>query len=62
VTVDGGRTMLPLPLSRTSLAIPESQAQFVRLLDQFGKKSSFDVDFVRAGMTLSKGSWPTFGA
>jgi hypothetical protein len=62
VTVDGGRTMLPLPRSRTSLAIPESQAQFVHLLDRFGKRSSFDLDFVRAGMTLSNDSWPSLGA
>jgi hypothetical protein len=60
VTVDGGRTMLPLPNSRTTLIVPQAQAQFVRLLDQFGKKSSFDDDFARAGMTISSSSWPSF--
>jgi hypothetical protein len=60
VTVDGGRTMLPMPPSRGKLSIPRSQAQFIELLDRFGKVSSFDEDFRRAGMSVSDEVWPRF--
>ena len=59
VTVDGGRTKLPLPSSRDKLDdIPRAYAQFVRLLDNFGKVSSFDTNFRSAGMSMTDKPWP----
>ncbi len=62
VTVDGGRTNLPLPSGRDRLDdVPRAYAQFVRLLDSFDRVSSFDTDFRRAGMSMVDRPWPDFG-
>ncbi len=60
VTVDGGRTKLPLPPRRDRFDVPKAYAQFIRLLDSFGKASSFDTDFRRVGMSVSDTPWPDF--
>src|SRR5579862_8455655 len=61
VTVDGGRSKLPLPQGRNELAIPKGQAELIHLVDQFGKRSSFQEDFARAGMTVVDVPWPRIG-
>jgi hypothetical protein len=61
VTVDGGRTNLPLPPRRDEASVPKAYARFIAMLDSFGKVSSFDNDFRRAGMNLSDEMWPDFG-
>jgi len=58
VTVDGGRSRLPLPRRRNNLAIPKTQMDFIYLVDQFGKSSSFHEDCARAGMTVVDVPWP----
>jgi len=61
VTVDGGRTNLPLPPRRDEASVPKAYAQFIAMLDSFGKVSSFYEAFRRAGMVLSDEMWPDFG-
>jgi len=62
VTVDGGRTKLPLPKSRTDLRVPGAQAQFIQLLDNLTSSSRFAEDFRRAGMSISDEVWPQFNS
>lgn len=59
VTVDGGRSRLPLPRGRNELAIPKRQMEFIHLVDQFGKRSYFQEDFARAEMTVVDVAWPS---
>jgi hypothetical protein len=61
VTVDGGRTRLPLPRGRNELTVPQRQVEFIHVIDQLGKQSSFCEDFSRAGMKAVDVSWPKFG-
>jgi hypothetical protein len=61
VTVDDGRTNLPLPPAIDKFDVPEDYVKFMRLIDNFGQMSSFDMDFRRAGMTVSDKAWPDFG-
>lgn len=61
VTVDGGRSRLPLPRTRNQLTVPKRQVELIHLVDQFGKHSSFYEDFSRAGMIAVDVLWPEFG-
>ena len=62
VTVDGGRTKLPLPKSRSDLRVPRAQVQFIQLLDNLTSSSRFTEDFRRAGMSISDDVWPQFNS
>lgn len=67
VTVDGARANLPIPRQKLdatkekvmALTVPRGRRNFIRLLDSFGRISSFDEYFGDAGFTIVDDEpWP----
>jgi hypothetical protein len=59
VTVDGGRSYLPLPKNREELVVPSGYSDLIRLIDNIGGKiSEYDRYFDQAGFKIDHHPWP----